>query len=111
MEFVFETFRDKIDLEDTWANCVVNTNLVVLGLVSDRELVKNQDSVPMILLMSLGKFGLVADIASSQLKSYVQDIDRWDYKLVDNIFNMINNRNIYSKVTALQAQRDLVLQN
>ena len=64
MEFVFESFRDKINLEDTWANCVVNANLVVLGLVSDRELISNKDSVPMILLMSLSKFGLVADIAS-----------------------------------------------
>lgn len=71
MEFVFETFRDKTNLEDTWANFVVNSNLVILGIISDKEFAKNKESIPMILLMSLSKFGLVADIASSQLKSYV----------------------------------------
>jgi hypothetical protein len=63
--FMHETFRDKTNLEDTWHNCIVHANLVILGLISDLGLYYNHDSVPMMLFMSLGKFGNVADSANS----------------------------------------------
>ena len=81
----------------------MHANLVILGLISDLGLYYNHDSVPMMLFMSLGKFGNVADSANSQLKSYLQEIDRNDKKLVDNLFRLIKNENIY-QTNILQSQ-------
>jgi hypothetical protein len=89
-----ETFRDKVKSEDSWANCVINSIYVILAILQD-DLFAKHESIPFILLISLGKFGKVADTASSYLKGYFQDFDRNDRRLVENTFRMINNENFY----------------
>ena len=64
-----ETFRDKVNLDDSWANCMVNSIYVIMMVLKD-ELFARHESIPFILLISLGKFGRVADQAASYLKEY-----------------------------------------
>jgi methyl coenzyme M reductase subunit D len=89
-----ETFRDKVNSEDSWANCVINSIYVIMVVLQD-DLFAKHESIPFILLISLGKFGKVADTATSYLKSYFQDFDRNDRRLVENTFRMIKNENFY----------------
>lgn len=98
MQFMHETFRDKSNiLEDTWANFISNANLVVLRIIQDNqsEIFLTNESIPMILLMSFNINGAIKDQAESFLKSYYQEFDRNDSKLVSNVFKLIKNQNIY----------------
>ena len=60
LQFMHETFRNKVNLDDTWANCVVNSIYAIMVLLQD-DLFKRHESIPFVLLISLGQFGKVAD--------------------------------------------------
>ena len=53
------------------------------------------ESIPLILLMSFNINGSICEQAESFLKSFYQEFDRNDEKLVDNVFKLIKNQNIY----------------
>ena len=65
------------------------------------------ESIPLILLMSFNINGAISEQAESYLKSFYQEFDRNDDKLVNNVFRLIKNQNIYK--SGVEENEEMVL--
>jgi hypothetical protein len=71
--------------------------MIILRILQDNhnDLLAVHENIPFILLMSYHHNGAIKDQAEAYLKSYIQEIDKKDAKLVNAIFMLINNENIF----------------
>jgi len=98
VKFVFESFRDRTNLDDTEGHCIANLNLIVLQLMDAKDLFDQPDAIPMVLLMSQSPLGKVSDQANLYLKSYCQEMDRNDAQIVSQVFRLLKNENIFKDI-------------
>lgn len=70
--------------------------LAILSSIENKDLFPEQQyAIPLVALMTMHDLGEVAGAADSSLKAYLQDFDRNDSKMVNNLFKLILNERIF----------------
>ena len=60
-------------------------------------------------VMAQSQYGRVQSDADSYLRSFYQDLYHQDQSLVDLVFRIIDNENVYTKIIDANPQQDVVM--